>query len=294
MEAGTPPWRQPWTGSKAGAAFPLRANGEAYRGINTLMLWLIAGQKGFASPFWFTFKQAKTAGGMVRRGEKSASVVYYNTLETEDEATGEEVRIPYMRGYRVFNADQIDGLPEEFYRPAAVEARDLGTEGDPELDAFFAATGAQIETTEAPEAFYHPGRDVIHMPPVGTFHGAGGYYATLAHETIHWTGHQSRLDRLTKGRDREAYAREELVAEIGACMACLSLGLTPDFGQVTAHISRAGLRPCGATRGSFSAPPVRHRRPWTTSAPTKFSTGRPRERPTLHRREPHETLRPDV
>lgn len=236
MEAGCPPWRQPWTGSKAGAAFPLRANGETYRGINVLMLWLIAGQKGFGSPYWFTFKQAKEAGGVVCRGEKSASVVYYNTLEKEDEATGEEVKIPYMRGYRVFNADQIDGIPAEFYRPAAVEARDLGAEANPVLDAYFAATGAQIETTAKPEAFYHPARDVIHMPPIQTFHEAGGYYATLAHETIHWTGHETRLDRLAKGRDREAYAKEELIAEIGACMTCIILGLTPNFGQSGAYI----------------------------------------------------------
>lgn len=236
IEAGTPPWRQPWTRSKAGAAFPLRANGETYRGINLLMLWLVAGKEGYGSPFWFTFKQAKDAGGMVRRGEKSTSVVYYNTLQKEDDVTGEEVKIPYLRGYRVFNADQIEGLPEEFYRLAAVEARDLGTEGDPELDAFFAATGAQIETTAAPEAFYHPARDVIHMPPIQTFYDADGYYATIAHETIHWTGHKSRLDRLAKGCDREAYAREELVAEIGACITCLSLGLPPDFGQSGAYI----------------------------------------------------------
>ena len=173
---------------------------------------------------------------MVRRGEKSASVVYYNTIEKENEATGEEVKIPYMRGYRCFNADQIDGLPEEFYRPAAVGARDLGTEANPELDAYFAATGAQIETTEKAEAFYHPARDVIHMPPINTFLDAGGYYATLAHEAIHWTGHETRLDRLSKGRDREAYAREELVAEIGACMTSIILGLTPDFEQSGAYV----------------------------------------------------------
>lgn len=236
MEGGCPPWRQPWTGNKAGSTFPLRANGDAYRGINVLMLWLIASQKGFASPFWFTFKQAKEAGGRVRRGEKSTSVVYFNTLEKEDEVTGEEVKIPYMRGYRVFNADQIDGLPDEFYLPTAVEARDLGTEVDPALEAFFVASGAQIETTEKPEAFYHPARDVIHMPPIQTFHDAGGYYATLAHEAIHWTGHKTRLDRLPKGRNSTTYAREELVAEIGACMICLSIGLTPDFGQSAAYI----------------------------------------------------------
>ena len=235
MEAGTPPWRKPWTGDSAGAAFPLRANGEPYRGINVLMLWLEAGAKGYASAHWFTYKQAQEIGGQVRKGEKSATVVKYGTVEKEGE-DGEERRFAYARAYRVFNADQIEGLPEEYYRSPAQPARDLGTRSDPALEDYFAATGARMVTSDRPQAFYNITEDLIHMPPIATFHDAGAYYATLAHEATHWTGHRTRLDRFANGRDRKAYAYEELVAEIGACMLCATLGLVPDFEQSGAYV----------------------------------------------------------
>ena len=236
IEAGTPAWRKPWTGEKGGAPFPLRSNGEPYSGINVLMLWLAADAKGYRAPRWFTYRQAKEAGGQVRKGEKSSTVVKYGTFEREDEATGEERRLPYLKAYRVFNAEQIDGLPAEYYGTPAEEARDLGTEANPELDAFFAATGAEIRTTDEPQAYYMPSEDYIHMPPIATFHDAAGYYAVLAHEATHWTGHESRLDRFSRFTDRKAYAFEELIAEIGNCMVCARLGLTPDFGQSGAYI----------------------------------------------------------
>lgn len=236
IEAGTPAWRKPWTGEKGGAPFPLRSNGEPYSGINVLMLWLAADAKGYRAPRWFTYRQAQEAGGQVRKGEKSSTVVKYGTFEREDEATGEERRLPYLKAYRVFNAEQIDGLPAEYYGTPAEEARDLGTEANPELDAFFAATGAEIRTTDEPQAYYMPSEDYIHMPPIATFHDAAGYYATLAHEATHWTGHKSRLDRFSRFTDRKAYAFEELIAEIGNCMVCARLGLTPDFEQSGAYI----------------------------------------------------------
>lgn len=236
IEAGTPAWRKPWTGEKGGAPFPLRSNGEPYSGINVLMLWLAADAKGYRAPRWFTYRQAQEAGGQVRKGEKSSTVVKYGTFEREDEATGEERRLPYLKAYRVFNAEQIDGLPAEYYGTPAEEARDLGTEANPELDAFFAATGAEIRTTDEPQAYYMPSEDYIHMPPIATFHNAAGYYAVLAHEATHWTGHKSRLDRFSRFTDRKAYAFEELIAEIGNCMVCARLGLTPDFEQSGAYI----------------------------------------------------------
>ncbi len=136
----------------------------------------------------------------------------------------------------MFNAEQIDGLPAEFHAAAADEPRDLGTAPDPTLDAFFATTGADIRTSDEPRAYYNPVADFIHMPPIATFQSADGYYATLAHETVHWSGHGSRLDRLGRFTDRKAYAFEELIAEIGNCMVCASLGLTPDFDQSAAYI----------------------------------------------------------
>jgi antirestriction protein ArdC len=236
IEAGCAPWRKPWTGGAGGAGLPQRHNGEPYRGINVLVLWSIAASKGYTSARWMTFKQAKDLGGAVRKGEKSSQVVYYTTTEIEDNANeGETKVIPFAKSYRVFNADQIDGLPEEFYTKPN-PARDLGTERDPELDAFFAATGADIRHSNQPRAFYNIGGDFIHMPEANTFHDTNGYYATLAHELTHWTGADKRLDRFKRHSDRKAYAFEELVAEIGNCLICATLGMTPDFDQSGAYI----------------------------------------------------------
>lgn len=232
--AGCPPWRKPWTGSAACPGLPLRLNGEPYRGINILVLWSVAAAQGYNSPRWMTFKQAKDLGGSVRKGEKSALVVYFDTFKKEDEA-GEEKVIPFTKGYRVFNADQIDGLPADFYtQPEATS--DLGTEHDAALDAFFTATGAIIDTSDDPRAYYNIPQDRIYMPPISTFHDASGYYGTLAHELTHWTGAASRLDRFGRFADRKSYAFEELVAEIGNCLLCATLGLTPDFEQSGAYI----------------------------------------------------------
>ena len=234
IEEGCPPWRKPWTGGEAGACLPLRSNGEPYRGINVLVLWSIAAAKGYTSARWLTFNQAKTLGAHIRKGEKAATVVKFGTVEKEDE-NGEEKVIPYAKAYSVFNADQIEGLPEEFYRKPEL-AEDLGTEADPALEAFFAATGATIDISDRPRAFYDITADRIHMPPIATFHDAAGYYGTLAHELTHWTGAASRLDRFTRFADRKAYAFEELIAEIGNCLICAALGLTPDFAQSGAYI----------------------------------------------------------
>lgn len=235
IEAGCPPWRKPWTGGASGASLPLRHNGEPYRGINILVLWSIASAKGYTSARWMTFQQAKQLGGHVRKGEKSATVVKFGTVEREDE-DGDLRQIPYAQGYRVFNADQIDGLPAEYYTKPE-PARDLGTEADPTLEAFFAATGAIIDTTSEPRAYYDIRADRIHMPPIATFHDAAGYYGTLAHELTHWTGAATRLDRFARFGDRKSYAFEELVAEIGNCLLCATLGLTPDFAQSGAYIA---------------------------------------------------------
>jgi len=126
-------------------------------------------------------------------------------------------------------------LPAEFYI-LPDPPRDLGTVADPELEAFFAATGAQIDVTEEPRAYYNIKTDRIHMPPIGTFHRAAGYYGTLAHELTHWTGATKRLDRLGRFNDRKAYAFEELVAEIGNCMLCAQIGVEPEFDQSAAYV----------------------------------------------------------
>lgn len=235
LEQGVRPWMKPWNAEHAARRIvrPLRANGVAYRGINTIMLWSEAVAKGFAAPIWMTFKQAQELGGHVRKGETGSLVVYANTLHrTETDESGAEVErnIPYMKGYTVFNVEQIEGLPEDYTRLAHVQLDPV--ERIAAVDAFFAATGADI-SHGGNRAFYAEGADRIQLPPFETFKDAESYYATLAHEGTHWTKHKSRLDR-DLGRKRwgdEGYAAEELVAELGAAFLCADLGITPEVRE---------------------------------------------------------------
>ncbi|MEH6523745.1 ArdC family protein [Sulfitobacter sp.] len=242
MEAGTPPWRKPWTEGGGAGALPLRHNGEPYRGVNILMLWASAEISGFTSERWMTFKQATDLGGSVIKGSKCARSVFYGTFEKDNQQTEDmtkdaegKTRIPFAKCNNVFNADQIEGLPDAFYI-LPEPARDLGTRANPDLEAFFAKTGADIVTTSEPRAYYRPSKDQVHMPPIATFFEAARYYGVLAHELTHWTGAPNRLDRIEKYSDRCAYAFEELVAEIGACILGVKLGIGPEFDQSAAYI----------------------------------------------------------
>jgi len=230
LEKGVKPWTQPWqAGHSAGhVSRPLRHNGQPYSGINVLTLWASAMECGFEEPLWMTFRQARELGGHVRKGEKGSPVVYANTLvKTElDEQTGDETEqaIPFMKGYTVFNVDQIDELPGHFY--AKPEFTHELPERIDHAEAFFDALGAEI-LNGGSSAYYSVKTDHIQMPSFELFFSAESYYATLAHEATHWTRHPKRLDR-DFGRKRfgdEGYAREELVAELGAAFLCADLGL---------------------------------------------------------------------
>lgn len=233
LEQGVRPWLKPWNAEHAAGRItrPLRSNGIPYQGINVIMLWSEAVARGFAAPIWMTFKQAKELGGHVRKGEKGSLVVYANTItKTEtDEATGEEseTAIPFMKGYTVFNVEQIDELPAHFHTPAAPRLDSV--QRIDHAERFFAATGADI-SHGGNMACYSVVTDSVRMPPFETFKDAESYYATLAHELTHWTRHPNRLDR-DFGRKRwgdEGYAMEELVAELGAAFLSADLDLTPE------------------------------------------------------------------
>jgi antirestriction protein ArdC len=234
LERGVRPWHKPWDAAHAAGPVsrPLRANGERYNGMNILMLWVAAMEKGFNAPIWMTFRQARALGGHVRKGEKGSLVVYANTItRTEtDEITGEETdrEIPFMKGYTVFNVDQTDGLPAHYY--ARAEHRLNPEQRLEQAERFFATLGAEIRHG-GNIACYVPATDIIRMPPFESFRSAASFYATLGHETVHWTQHPSRLDR-DLGRKRfgdHSYAMEELVAEIGAAFLCADLELTPEI-----------------------------------------------------------------
>ncbi len=240
IERGTPPWQCPWTGSTGSVALPLRHNGIPYRGINILVLWVQAHLSGYTSAHWMTYRQAHELGGNVRKGERSSLSAFYGTFEKSDDQdqTDEEQqssRSPFLKTNRVFNANQIDGLPHDFYVHPEPQ-RDLGTEPDAMLERFFDDTGILRVTSPLPRAYYDMAKDQIHMPPIETFFDAGGYYSTLAHETAHASGHSSRLDRLSATMNRKERAYEELVAELASAMIGAHLKLPAHYDQNAAYI----------------------------------------------------------
>ena len=233
LEKGERPWLKPWNAEHAAGKItrPLRHNGLPYSGINVVMLWAEAMEKGYNAPLWMTFKQAQELGGHVRKGEHGSLVVYANTItKTEqDETTGEDVEhhIPFMKGYTVFNAEQVDGLPAHFYATRAIAPNEIDRLD--RVEQFFASTGAVIRHG-GDRAYYSPSQDAVQMPALSLFRDGESYYATLAHEMTHWTKHESRLQR-DFGRKRfgdVGYAMEELVAEIGAAFLCADLQITPE------------------------------------------------------------------
>jgi hypothetical protein len=154
LEAGTKPWIKPWRGVPVSR--PLRACGIPYRGMNVFWLWMVADMCGYASPFWMTYNQAKSLGAQVRKGEKSTIAIFYKSYTKEVEApdTGEKTdearRV--LKAYPVFNADQVEGLPERFHPAATLEL--VEPEGrEAELDAFFAAIPVNLRH-QGCEAYY--------------------------------------------------------------------------------------------------------------------------------------------
>lgn len=242
LEVGVRPWVQPWNAGNLEGRItrPLRHNGEPYSGINVLLLWSETVSRGFRSPTWMTFRQAAELGAHVRKGETGSTVVYANRVKkTETAENGDEVErdIPFLKAYTVFNVEQIDGLPETHAVPS--EDNTLRpVDRIAHADAFFAATGAVIRHG-GDKAFYAPAADYIQMPPIETFRDVESYYATLAHEEIHWVGAPHRLNRdLSRyAKDRSERAREELIAELGAVFLCADLGIVPEMEPRPDHAS---------------------------------------------------------
>lgn len=233
LEQGVRSWVKPWNAEHMASRItrPLRWNGTPYSGINIIMLWAESVAKGYSAPLWMTYRQAQELGGQVRKGEQGSLVVYASRfIKTETDAdTGDETEreIPFLKGYTVFNAEQIDGLPAHYY--ARVEPVLENVQRSAQADAFFANTGASVRHG-GNRAFYTVQLDYVQMPPFESFRNNESYYATLGHEVTHWTRHPSRLDR-DFGRKRfgdEGYAMEELVAELGAAFLCADLGLAPE------------------------------------------------------------------
>jgi antirestriction protein ArdC len=242
LEKGVRPWMQPWNSGDAigRVTRPLRHNGLPYSGMNVLLLWSAAIERGFSSPMWMTFKQCLELGGVVRKGETGSTVIYASRFtKTETDADGGEFdrEIPFLKAYSVFNLAQIDRLPETYSATTVAPVRD-SVERIARADQFFANTGADIRYG-GQSAYYLPAKDYIQMPPFESFRDAESHAATLGHECVHWTSAKHRLNRdLSRyAKDKSERAREELIAELGSAFLCADLGIVPELEPRPDHAS---------------------------------------------------------
>jgi antirestriction protein ArdC len=227
LERGALPWIKPWAATP-GANTPCNAvSNRPYSGVNVVLLWLGAA-RGYPTPRFLTFRQAHEAGGTVRGGEHGFRITFMKpvTRKTEeDDVKG----FMLAREYTVFNVAQCDGLPERIVVGTPLRTRNPDTR-DELADAFIACTEADFREGHG-EAYFAPGADFISMPAFKDFKGADFFYNTAFHELGHWTGHKSRLDRLVAFASRfggEAYAAEELVAELCAAFLCAEFAFNGD------------------------------------------------------------------
>lgn len=230
IEKGAGDCEMPWH-REIGHTAPTNVfTGNPYKGVNVIALWAAAEINGYGSGLWATYKQWNLLGAQVRRGEKGSTVVFYKETKREHikEETGERQMQTFLvaRSSSSFNAEQVDGWQPP-KPPVLNPARVLD-----QAEAFVAGTAADIRHG-GDRAYYKRSADHIVMPDRDRFTGTKtstateGYYATLLHELTHWTAHESRLDRqLARRFGKEAYAMEELVAELGAAFLCSDLAIT--------------------------------------------------------------------
>jgi antirestriction protein ArdC len=222
------PWVRPWT--TTGSALPHNAVSQrAYTGINVLLLWSTAAERGYPSPAWLTYKQAIELGGIVNRGEKSTAIVYASTVnKKERDASGEEIEkhISFLKFYHVFNVAQTSGLPDNMYTLASRKPLDARLW---HADAFLKRVGAPVRHG-GDKAYYSPAGDFVVLPRFEDFISPAHYYATSLHEHVHYSGHPTRLNRDLNGRfGTRSYAAEELVAELGAAFLCAFLDINAEL-----------------------------------------------------------------
>lgn len=231
LEEGRVPWVQPWAAASAPLAMPQNAlTGRRYSGVNILILWDTVIRRGFSTQSWLTFRQALSAGGSVRKGERGTTVVYASRFTPGEVQPVEAARvdsrttIPFLKRFTVFNADQCDDLPKTLSTPLPPVPDDLIP---PSIDAIMKASGAVVRIG-GDQAFYSVTHDYVQVPRPYAFRVPVNFARTFAHEMSHWSGAVSRLGRDQSGRfGSKPYFVEECVAELSAAFVCASLGIAP-------------------------------------------------------------------
>ena len=230
LEAGTVPWRKPWTCFQGAIS---RSTGKPYSVLNQLLL-----------PYdgeYVTFKQAIEEGHPVKKGEKASMVFFFKFLESEDKDTGEKKTVPLLKYYSVFHISQCPGMKPRF---AVSEGQHSDLQPDIRaeqiLNDYVDCSGVTLRKEMSNRAYYSPAMDTIVVPGIDQFADIAEYYSTVYHEAVHSTGHSTRLNRISDIANfgSESYSKEELVAELGASYLVNAVGLeTPSsFGNTAAYI----------------------------------------------------------
>lgn len=245
LEQGTAPWQKPWDASNIPVLPYNPTTGNNYKGLNIFALMM----EGRNDPRWMTFKQADVNKWSVKKGEKGTLINFYKFDEQKalrDEAgnpkldeQGKQKYItvkrenPIITAAWVFNAEQINGIPELVREVPADKWKAIDA-----VENIITNSGAEVKNDLGDKAFYTPVHDYIQMPVKDQFSDPGLYYATLLHELGHWTGHKERLDRSIINKFGTVdYAKEELRAEIGSLMLGTDLQIGHDPERHASYVA---------------------------------------------------------
>lgn len=227
LEKGeVPPWTRAYSMNLQG---PINAStGREYFGANRFLLMMATMIKG--DPRFLGYGQAKNLGGYVKKGAKGFTIC--SPIIKKDEDTGEKGIVGF-RGARVFSIKDCEGLDES--KIVQLEVKENKNDPIKSVEEFIAMHDIDIQTGIAP--CYIPKLDQIQMPPLANYETSEAFYSSLLHEIGHWTGHESRLDRLESTRfGSDPYCREELVAEMFRFFMRAELGFETEQ-EVTRTVS---------------------------------------------------------
>lgn len=261
MKEGVMPWQMGWDTYGVSQLPQSAVSKKSYRGMNALSLYLMQTTNNYKDPRWITYKQATELGGHVKKGEHGTVCIYWKKYEykAKTERDKEKQQLDQQKGkvesqkegkdkeseekklqssrlipcpFVVFNVEQCEGLNLEAFEPKKHEWNPIE-----KAEKLVKATNAVIKHEKSENAYYSPKKDEIHLPLKEQFLSPEHYYDTLLHETSHWTGHPSRLNRPMSGFfGSEEYAREELRAEIASAMLSSTIGIPHNLGNHVSYV----------------------------------------------------------
>lgn len=233
LKQGVVPWKKPWSPTP-GCRLQNYYSKRPYSGMNVMLLGLASMEKGYTSPAWTTYAGASNRGAQVRGGEKGTRIMKYAQIKKIDKKTGEDASFYMLKWMHVYNTEQVDNI--EWVTPDLGEPISVPSALSSIYENY--PNAPTLTHSEQDQAFYRPSTDAISLPLIGQFDTVEGYAETLCHELTHSTGHPSRLKRfeINDAACKSNYAREELVAEIGASMMMQAAGISVDMPAMADYI----------------------------------------------------------